>query len=122
MPVKRLSTIIGKNIGGSLGWDGTQDAHWELGRKLGGKILKLGVGIGITKTGIGQMLLRTSRQWDNGDGDLCDNDDFSEQDAFAGSFYVKTGTGLEISDLLNTQDFSFDEKLSPKQNNQSSNQ
>ena len=59
MPVKRLATIIGKNIGGSLGWDGTQDAHWELGRKLGGKILKLGVGIGITKTGIGQTLLKT---------------------------------------------------------------
>ena len=35
MLVKRLSAIIGKNIGGSLGWDGTPDAHWELGRKLG---------------------------------------------------------------------------------------
>ena len=36
MLVKRLSAIIGKNIWGSLGWDGTQDAHWELGRKGGG--------------------------------------------------------------------------------------
>ena len=39
MLVKRLSAkkFIGKNSGGSLGWDGTQDAHWELGRKLGGR-------------------------------------------------------------------------------------
>ena len=37
MLVKRLSAIVGKNIGGSLEWDGTQDARWELGRKLGGK-------------------------------------------------------------------------------------
>ena len=36
MLVKRLSAIIEKNIGDSLGRDGTQDAHWELGRKLGG--------------------------------------------------------------------------------------
>ena len=36
MLVKRLSAIIGKNIEGSLGWDGTRDAHWEFGRKLGG--------------------------------------------------------------------------------------
>ena len=57
MLVKCLSAIIGKNIGGSLGWDRTKDAHWELGRKLGGKILELGVGIGITKTGIGLTLV-----------------------------------------------------------------
>ena len=51
MLVKRLSAIIEKNIGGSLGWDGTQDAHWELG-----------VGIRITKTGI-ELTLVAMHAW-----------------------------------------------------------
>ena len=42
MLVKPLSAIIRKNIGGSLEWDGTPDAHWEMGRKLGGGDFKIG--------------------------------------------------------------------------------
>ena len=29
MLVKRLSAIIWINIGGSLGWNGTQEGHWD---------------------------------------------------------------------------------------------